>query len=59
MLLSDHLGNSVPLSLTAVYELGGGRSELRAARQKMATRAMRTVANEQPKIIFTGALKIN
>lgn len=58
-LLGDHLGNILPLYLNVVYELGGCRSELRAARQKMATGAMRAVANEQQKIIFKGALKIN
>lgn len=58
-LLSDHLGNILALYLTVVYELGGCRSELRAARQKMATGTMRAAANEQQKIIFKGPLKIN
>lgn len=58
-LLGDHLGNILSLYLTVVYELGGCRSELRAARQKMATGAMRAVANEQQRIIFKGPLKIN
>lgn len=59
-LLGDHLGNILPLYLTVFCELGGCRSELRAARQKMATGAMRAGANEQQKIIFKrGVLKIN
>ena len=57
-LLSDHLGNILPLYLAVVDELGGGRSELRAARQKMAAGAMLAVVNAQHKIIFKGALKI-
>lgn len=44
---------------SVVYEIGGCRTELRAAGQKMATGAMRPVANEQQNIIFKWALKIN
>ena len=58
-LLSDHLGNILPLYLSVVYEQGGCSSELSAAGQKMATGAMRAGANEQQRIIFKGALKIN
>lgn len=58
-LLSDHLGNILPLYIAVFDELGGCRSELRAARQKMATEAMLAVVNAQHKIIFKGALKIN
>lgn len=38
--LSEHLGNVLPLYINVVYELVGFRSELSAARQKMATWAM-------------------
>lgn len=58
-LLGDHLGNILPLYRSVVFEVGGCRSELRAARQKMATGAMRAVAIGQKKIIFKAALKIN
>lgn len=58
-LLLHHLGNILSQYLSVVYELGGCGSELRAARHKMATGAMQGVANEQQKIIFKGALKIN
>lgn len=58
-LLLHHLGNILSQYLSVVYELGGCGSELRAARHKMATGAMQGIANEQQKIIFKGALKIN
>lgn len=49
----------MPLYLVVVYEQGVCRTELRAAGQKMATVAMWAVVNEQQKIIFKWALKIN
>lgn len=57
--ICDCPGNIPSLYLTVVYELGECMAELRAVRQKMATGPVQAAENEQPKIIFKWALKIN
>lgn len=60
LVLSEHLGNILPLLYLAVlYERGAPKSELKAVGQKMATGAVGAVVNEQQRIIFKWALKIN